>query len=301
MSATELTGAELEPEAEWLPARRLRVLGGIAGENRLAVAGLVVIIFLTLFSFVGPLIYHTNQVSANLLLQDQPPSATHLLGTSPQGRDEIGQLMAGGQSTLEVGFAVAVLATGFGMVWGAVSGFIGGIVDTLMMRVVDAMLAIPFLFFIALLAAILTPDLFIIVFAISVSSWPGTARLVRGDVLSLRTRDFVTASRGFGARPMHVIFRHLTRNTLGIVAVTATLQIADAILIYAGLAFLGLGLPPPATSWGNMLSDYVENNLYSGHWWEFWPSAVCIIAIVLAVNVVGDGLHDMVESRLVRR
>jgi ABC-type dipeptide/oligopeptide/nickel transport system permease subunit len=301
MSATELTGAELVAEAEWLPAKRMRALAGVAGENRLAIAGLVVIVLLTLFSFLGPVFYHTNQVATNLLLQNEKPSSTHLLGTSPQGRDEIGQLMAGGQSTLEVGFAVAVVATGFGMVWGAIAGFIGGILDAFMMRVVDAMLAIPFLFFIALLAAILTPNLFIIVFAISVSSWPATARLVRGEVLSLRTRDFVTASRGFGARPLYVIFRHLTPNTLGIVAVTATLQIADAILIYAGLAYLGLGLPPPATSWGNMLSDYIENNLYSGYWWQFWPSAICIVAIVLAVNVVGDGLHDMVESRLVRR
>jgi ABC-type dipeptide/oligopeptide/nickel transport system permease subunit len=207
----------------------------------------------------------------------------------------------GGQSTLEIGFAVAVLATGFGLIWGAVSGFIGGILDAFMMRVVDALLAIPILFFVVLLAAILTPNLFIISFAISVSSWPATARLVRGEVLSLRTRDFVAASTSFGARRWYVVFRHLTPNVLGITVVTATLQIADAILIYAGLAFLGLEPPPPSTSWGKMLSNYVENNLYSGHWWEFWPAAICVVAIVLAVNVVGDGLHDMVESRLIRR
>src|SRR5262249_16085661 len=153
--------------------------GGVASQNKLAVAGLVVIIFLTLFSFAGPLIYHTDQVSTNLILQDLPPSGAHLLGTSPQGRDEIGQLMAGGQGTRGIGFAVAVLSTAFGMLWGAVSGFVGGILDSFLMRVVDAVLAIPFLFFIALLAAILTPNLFIITFAISIASWPGTARLVR--------------------------------------------------------------------------------------------------------------------------
>jgi peptide/nickel transport system permease protein len=300
MSATELSAVEL-PGADWMPARRLRAMGSVAAQNKLALAGLAVIVFLTLFSFVGPLVYHTNQVATNLLLQDTAPSGAHLLGTSPQGRDEIGQLMAGGQSTLEIGFAVAILSTAFGMLWGAVSGFVGGILDAFLMRVVDAVLAIPFLFFIALLAAILTPNLFIITFAISIASWPGTARLVRGEVLTLRTRDFVIASRGFGARSWHVIFRHLTPNVLGIVAVTATLQVADAILIYAGLAFLGLSLPPPATSWGDILSNYIENNLYSGHWWEFWPSAIAIVAIVLAVNVVGDGLHDMVERRLVRR
>jgi oligopeptide transport system permease protein len=301
MSAIDLVNVtDLTPHSG-LPRKRLGVLTRIASQNKLAVAGLGVIIFLTLFSFVGPLIYHTNQFATNLLLQNEPPSAAHLLGTSPEGRDELGQLMVGGRNTLEIGFAVAILSTAFGMFWGAFSGFVGGIVDAFLMRIVDAVLAIPFLFFIVLLASILTPNLFIITFAISVSSWPGTARLVRGEVLSLRTRDFVTASRGFGARSWYVIFRHLTPNTLGIVAVTATLQVADAILIYAGIAYLGLSLPPPATSWGDMLSNNIENNLYSGYWWQLWAPAVAIVLIVLAVNVVGDGLHDMVESRLVRR
>ena len=305
MSATDVSSLVAPSSgssgASWLPAKRLRLLGEVAGQNRLAVAGVLVIVFLTLFSFAGPLIYHTDQFATDLTLQNHGPSGSHLLGTSPQGRDVIGQLMAGGQSTLEIGFAVAVLSTAFGLLWGAVSGFIGGFVDTVLMRIVDAVLAIPFLFFIALLAAILTPNLFIISFAISVSSWPGTARLVRGEVLSLRERDFVVASRGFGARSWYVIFRHLTPNVLGITAVTATLQVADAILIYAGLAFLGLSLPPPSTSWGDMLSNFIENNLYSGYWWEFWPAAIAIVLIVLSVNVVGDGLHDMVERRLVRR
>lgn len=283
-----------------LPARRLRLIRSAAWQNRLAVVGLAIIVLLTLFSFVGPLIYHTNQVSTNLTLSNLSPSGGHLLGTSPQGRDEIGRLMLGGQSTLEVGFAVAIVATVFGMIWGAIAGYVGGFVDAVMMRVVDAVLAIPFLFFIVLLAEILRPNLFVIVLSITAVSWLSTARLVRGEVLSLRTREYVAASKSFGARHGYVIFRHLTPNVLGVVAVNATLKMADAILAYAGMAYLGLSIPPPATSWGDMLTNGV-NNYYNGYWWQLWPSAVAIVLIVLSVNLVGDGLHDMVERRLERR
>jgi oligopeptide transport system permease protein len=283
-----------------LPAKRLRALGSVAAQNRLAVAGLVIIVGLTLFSFVGPLLYRTDQTATNLVLQNQPPSAAHLLGTSPEGRDEIGQLMVGGQVTLEVSFAAAILATAFGMAWGAIAGYVGGVIDAALMRVVDAVLAIPFLFFIVLLASIMTPNLFVIVLAIAAASWVSTARLVRGEVLILRTREYVAASKAFGARHGYVIVRHLAPNVLGVVAVNATLKMADVIYIYAAMAFLGLSLPPPATSWGDLLTTGIDH-LFDGYWWQLWPPAVAIVLIVLAVNVVGDGLHDMVERRLAGR
>jgi peptide/nickel transport system permease protein len=186
------------------------------------------------------------------------------------------------------------------MIWGAVAGYIGGIVDGALMRVVDAMLAIPFLFFVVLLASITTPTLLVIVLAITAASWQSTARLVRGEVLSLRTRDYVAVSRQFGARHARVIFRHLLPNVIGTVVVTATLSMADAILTYAAVAFLGLSVPPPATSWGDLLTTGI-NNLFDGYWWQLWPPAIAIVLIVLAVNVLGDGLVDMVEHRLERR
>jgi oligopeptide transport system permease protein len=283
-----------------LSAKRLAILHGTAGQNRLAVAGLVIIVGLALFSFVGPLLYRTNQTSTNLLLQNQAPSAAHLLGTSPEGRDEIGQLMVGGQITLEVAFAATILATAFGMAWGAIAGYLGGVIDAAMMRIVDAVLAIPFLFFIVLLASIMTPNLFVIVLAIAAASWVSTARLVRGEVLILRTREYVAASKLFGASHRHVITRHLAPNVLGVVAVNATLKMADVIYIYAAMAFLGLSLPPPATSWGDLLTTGIDH-LFDGYWWQLWPPAVAIVLIVLSVNVVGDGLHDLVERRLERR
>jgi oligopeptide transport system permease protein len=283
-----------------LPAKRMRILTGVAGQNRLAAAGLVIIVALTLFCFVGPLLYRTNQTTTNLLLQNQPPSAAHLLGTSPEGRDEIGQLMVGGQITLEVAFAAAILATAFGMAWGAIAGYLGGAIDAALMRVVDAVLAIPFLFFIVLLASIMTPNLFVIVLVIAAANWVSTARLVRGEVLILRTREYVAASKVFGARHRYVILRHLAPNVLGVVAVNATLKMADVIYIYAAMAFLGLSLPPPATSWGDLLTTGI-NHVFDGYWWQLWPPAIAIVLVVLAVNVVGDGLHDLVERRLERR
>jgi ABC-type dipeptide/oligopeptide/nickel transport system permease subunit len=283
-----------------LPAKRLRFVTGAAAQNRLAVAGLVITVGLVLFCFVGPLLYRTNQTATNLILENRAPSAAHLLGTSPEGRDEIGQLMVGGQTTLEVAFSVAILATAFGVVYGAIAGYIGGVFDAILMRVVDAVLAIPFLFFVVLLASIMTPNLFVIVLAITAASWLSTARLVRGEVLSLRTRDYVAASRVFGARHRYVIFRHLVPNVLGVVAVNATLKVADTIYIYAAMAFLGLSLPPPATSWGDLLTTGIDN-LFAGYWWQLWPPAIAIVLSVLAVNVVGDGLHDLVERRLERR
>jgi oligopeptide transport system permease protein len=280
-----------------LPARPLAGVLTVVRDNKLAMAGLATTIALTLFCYAGPLVYHTNETATNLLLANLPPSAAHPLGTTPEGRDELGQLMVGGQSTLVVGFAVAILGTAFGMIWGAIAGYIGGFVDAALMRIVDAMLAIPFLFFIVLLASITTPTLIIIILAITAASWQSTARLVRGEVLSLRTRDYVEASRQAGARHNHVVVRHLVPNVIGTVVVTATLSMADAILIYAAVAFLGLSVPPPATSWGDLLTTGI-NNLFDGYWWQLWPPAVAIVLIVLAVNLLGDGMHDMVEHRL---
>ena len=169
-----------------------------------------------------------------------------------------------------------------------------------MMRIVDALLAIPFLFFVVLLAAMVTPTLWLIMLVIAAVNWLPTARLARGETLSLRTHDYVSASKGFGARRAYVLQHHIAPNLLGIVVVNATLKIADAISMFAAISFLGLGVPPPATNWGNILTDGV-NNLFDGYWWQLWPAAVLIVATVIAANLVGDGLRDVVEPRLRRR
>lgn len=268
--------------------------------NRLAVASAVVLVFVVLFCFVGPLVYHTNQVATNLLAENQGPSAQHLLGTSPTGKDELGRLMVGGQSTIELGLAVGVLATGFGLLWGTIAGYVGGAVDAVMMRIVDALLSIPFLFFVILLASLVTANLFIIIVVIAGVSWLSTARLVRAETLRIRTLDYVAAARGFGSTNRHLILRHVTPNVLGVLVVNGTLKVADAILTFAAIGYLGLGVPPPATNWGEILAGGV-NNFFDGYWWQLWPAAVLIVVTVLAVNVLGDALRDVVEQRLATR
>ncbi len=278
-------------------ASPLREAFAIFAENKLAVASAVVLVVLVAFCFIGPLLYHTNQIASSLIYANRPPSARFPLGTTPNGRDELGRLMVGGQSTLEVGFAAALVATVFGTLWGAVAGYLGGLVDALLMRVVDTMLSIPFLFFVVLLGTLLQPTLPLIIIAIASVSWLSTARVVRGETLSLRTRDYVVAARGFGNRHARLVLRHLVPNALGVVVVNATLKVADAILLFASISFLGLGVPPPATNWGRMLTTGI-NNLFDNYWWQLWPAAFLIVATVIAINAVGDGLHDVVDKRM---
>ncbi len=273
---------------------------GVFMENRLAVVGVGIVVFFVLFCFVGPLVYHTNQVQTNVAISDRAPSLQHLLGTDDAGYDIVGRLMAGGQVTLIVALAVAVLATSFGTVWGAVAGFAGGMVDGAMMRIVDSILSIPALFLLLFVARIATPSVLLLIVVISGVSWLVPSRLVRSETLVLRTSQYVDASRAAGSRPTGIVFRHIIPNVFGTVVVNATFQIADAILAIAYLSFLGLGLPPPAANWGAMLSQGV-NYVFAGYWWEIWPAGVCIVALVVAFNFIGDGLRDAVEVRLQRR
>jgi peptide/nickel transport system permease protein len=269
-------------------------------KNRLAVVGLLIILLMVLFSFVGPLIYHTNQVFTNISQITQPPSSAHPLGTDNLGYDVLGRLMLGGQSSLEVGLAAALLAGLVGTAWGAVAGYAGGWIDAIMMRVVDSLLAIPYLLFILLLASIFTPSIPMLIFVIAMVSWLFTARLVRGDTLSLRVRDYVVAARAVGTRNWRIVFRHIVPNVMGTVVVATTFSVADSILLLAALSYLGLGPPPPAANWGGMLTNGLSY-VYDGYWWLIYPAGIAIVLTVVAFNFIGDALRDSLEVRLQRR
>lgn len=276
--------------------RRWRQDAAVFACNRLALASFVFMVLIVLFCFVGPLVYKTNQTSATLLSSNLSPSGQFPLGTDPEGFDMLGRLMLGGQSTLEVGFAVAVFATAFGALWGALAGYVGGAIDSLLMRVVDTVLSIPFLFLAVLIATLLQPSLWLIVLAITAVSWPSTARIVRGETLSLRSRDYVTAAKGFGSWHLQLIGRHILPNSVGSIVVNATLKVATAILLFASLSFLGLGVSPPATSWGRMITMGIHQ-LFDGYWWELWLPAAALVLVVIAVSGIGDGLYDVVAKR----
>jgi peptide/nickel transport system permease protein len=268
--------------------------------SRLGVAGLAVIAALTACCFLGPLVYHTDQVHANIQITNLPPGRGHPLGTDDNGYDILGRLLLGGQSSLEIGFAVAVLATALGAAWGAVSGFTGGLADAVMMRVVDIGLAIPAIFLLIFLSSVVRPTAGLLIIVISLLSWLGPARLVRGEALSLRTREFVQAAAVMGGGRLRAVAVHLIPNTLGTIVVSATFQVADAIILLATLSFLGFGLPPPAVTWGGMLAQGTTY-LSDGYWWQVYPAGLAIMVTVLAFNLVGDALRDALDTRLQRR
>jgi peptide/nickel transport system permease protein len=269
-------------------------------ENKLAVVGLAFFVLVMLFSFVGPLVYHTDQVHTNLDTVNLPPGPGGPLGTDNNGYDILGRLMDGGQVSLEVGLAVALAVTIIGVVYGAVSGFFGKIVDTIMMRIVDIGLSVPVVFLFILMSRIYTPTKWLLIVLLTLTVWFTPARLVRAETLSLRTREYVLAAKAMGGGSLRTIVRHVVPNAIGTIVVNATFQVADAIIILATLEFLGFSLPPPTPTWGGMLSDGTQF-LQDGYWWQIYPALAIIVFTVISFNFIGDALRDCFDVRLRRR
>jgi len=269
--------------------------------NRLAVVGVALLLFFILFSWAGPLIYHSDQLQANLANANLGPSGTHWLGTDSQGFDELGRVMKGGQDALLIGLFSALVAIVAGALIGAASGLIGGVVDSVLMRITDVFLAVPFLFVVLILAVHYSPPTVASLSAIiGAFSWQTPARLVRGDVLTLRERDFVLAARTAGAGNWRLILKHLLPNSIGLMLVNATFQVSDAILAIASIGFLGFGLQYPNVDWGDMLSNSI-GYLQDGYWYLIFPVGACIVATVMALNFIGDAARDAMDVRLRRR
>jgi peptide/nickel transport system permease protein len=274
--------------------------------NKLAVVGVVIVVIMVLFCFVGPLFYRTDQVDTNIINSNLAPSGSHLFGTDNNGFDILGRLMKGGQSSIEIAFCVAIIATFIGVVYGAIAGFFGKYVDAVMMRVVDVLLAIPVVFLFIFISTIVpsstmsSSGTWILIAVLSGLSWLAPARLVRGETLSLRTREYVQAVRVMGGKSRRIVFRHIIPNAIGTIIVNATFQIADAILVLAVLQYLGFALPFPTATWGSMLSQG-STFLSDGYWWQVYPALVAIVLIVVAFNFIGDALRDSFEVRLQER
>jgi ABC-type dipeptide/oligopeptide/nickel transport system permease subunit len=275
--------------------------------NKLALIALGLLIAIILFCFVGPVFYHSDQTLANPLNATLAPGqapltggASHLMGTDENGLDEFGRLMIGGQSALEIGAFASVVAILIGTLYGAISGLIGGFVDGIMMRFVDVLLSIPYLLIVLVLATKYNGTVLDLSLVLGVFSWLVPARLVRGEVLTLRTRDFVVAAQTMGASRWRLIYRHLIPNAMSVTIVNVTFLIADSIIYLAVLGFLGLGLQFPDTSWGDMLGNALQYVL-AGQWWLVYPVGGMLVAVVLCCNVIGDALRDAVDVRLRQR
>ncbi|KEZ52265.1 oligopeptide ABC transporter permease [Metabacillus indicus] len=268
-------------------------------KNKLAVAGAAFLIFIISAAILAPVIapyaYETQDLTKKLV---PPGGAENLLGTDRFGRDLLTRLLYGAQVSLLVGFASVLGSITIGTVVGAVAGYFGGIIDAILMRFVDIVLSIPQIFLLITLVTIFKPgvDKLIIIFA--VLGWTTTARLVRGEFLSLRTREFVLASKTIGTKSFKIIFSHILPNAIGPIIVSATLSVGGVILAESTLSYLGLGIQPPTASWGNMLQDAQNFTiLLKSPWYPLLPGSL-ILLTVLAFNFVGDGLRDALDPKV---
>ncbi len=268
--------------------------------HRMAVVGLVVLLLLVVGAIGAPVIARKNPYKVDLSSYRKPPSRVHVLGTDAAGRDVFSRLLYAGRVSLSVGLVAVSIYTAIGMTLGALAGYFGGWVDGLVMRLADVFLSFPSLIIIITMVAVLGPSIYNVMLAIGLLGWPPIARLLRGDLLSLREREFVTASRAIGAPGWRIVTRHLLPNALAPIIVAATFGIANAILLEAGLSFLGLGVPPPTASWGNMLTDAQSLTVLESMLWLWIPPGVMIALAVLSINFIGDGLRDALDPHLRR-
>jgi peptide/nickel transport system permease protein len=267
--------------------------------HRLAVVGLIFIVLLTLITFpLASVVAPIPPEQMDLIAIRQPPSAEHWLGTDAIGRDVLSRVVYGGRVSLAVGlFAVLIFMT-IGTTLGGLAGYYGGRVDAIIMRVTDTVMAFPVLVILISIVAIIGPGIQNVMFAIGFISWTGVARLVRSQVLSIRTVDFVLAAKASGVPERNILSRHIFPSIVGPITVAGSFGIAGAILTEASLSFLGLGVQVPTPSWGNMLNEAQSIQIIESFPWLWLPPGLMISLCVLAINFIGDGLRDALDPRM---
>jgi peptide/nickel transport system permease protein len=274
----------------------LRVILQILRKNRTAFVSVVFIVVVILAAILAPFISPYNPLAQNLALRFQGPSWAHIFGLDEFGRDIFSRILYGASVSLQVGIEVVVFALGIGVITGTISGYFGGIVDSVIMRFADVFLAFPGLVLAIGISAALGTGITNVVIALVVTSWPTYARVIRGQTLSLKGLEFITSARAIGAGRLRIIASHIIPNTLPPVLVLASLGMGGAILAEAGLSFLGLGIEPPNPSWGNMVSEGQDYILQAPHLSII--AGLTITITVLAFNLLGDGLRDALDPKL---
>ena len=266
--------------------------------NRAALAGLGLILLLYIVALIAPYLAPYDPIAQHDIARTSylAPSASHWLGTDKFGRDILSRIIFGARISLSIGFLATSISITVGTLIGAVAGFFGGKVDALLMRFTDLVLAFPRLVLLIMIVALFHPSITVIILVLGLTQWPGTTRIVRGNVLSLREREFVQAARALGLGRTRIILRHLIPNVLAPVIVTATLGIGNTIVMEASLSFLGLGVQAPTPTWGAMVAEGRDSLL--GAWWVATFPGLVIVAVVLAFNLLGDGLRDALDPRL---
>lgn len=267
-------------------------------KSKLALVGLTIVFFLFAAAIFGPMISPYTYRDQDLENGNRPPSWAHPFGTDLLGRDLMTRVLYGARISLSIGIVSSAVALTVGVLYGGVSGLSGGRVDEVMMRIVDIIWGVPLLLVVIMLMVVLSPGLTTIFLTFGMVYWLGMARIVRGQILSLKEREYVLAARTLGASPLRVLLRHLVPNTMGPIIITVTLDVPQAIFLEAFLSYIGLGVSAPMASWGVLASDGV-NAIRSYPWQLFFP-AVAICMAMLGFNFVGDGLRDALDPHLRR-
>lgn len=288
-------------ESPWrMTYRRLK-------KNKLSMVGFAVLLGMFIFSFIGPFLSPHEMITTNVINANKPPSAEYWLGTDSVGRDVLLRLMLGGRISLLVGLVSVTISVFIGTLVGGLSGFYGGWVDNVLMRIADIFMAVPTMPILVILAAVMSdlkvlPErrIFVVMFILGILGWAGLSRLVRGQILTLREQEFMQAAEALGLKDSRKIFRHLIPNVIPTIIVNATLGIGGSILMESALSFLGLGVVPPIPSWGNMIQ--AVNNFYNfqNRPWLWMPPGICVFLTVMAINLFGDGLRDALDPKLKR-
>ncbi len=264
-------------------------------KNKLAFCGLIILTILIFIAIFSPYITHYKPIEQNIKESLSPPSRRHILGTDDLGRDLFSRIIYGTRVSLAVGFIAVGIAVIIGTILGLIAGYFGGWVDSIIMRIVDIMLCFPTFFLILMVIAFLGPSIVNVMIVIGITSWPSLTRLVRGEILSIREREFILAAKGLGLRDIRILFMHILPNIISPIVITATLGVGSAILVESALSFLGLGVQPPTPSWGNILT--IGKDYITSAWWLSLFPGLAILITVLAYNMLGEGLRDIIDPK----
>lgn len=264
-------------------------------KNRMAVVSAIILLLIVLAAFLGPLLSGQSYETQNLRMGATPPSAPHWLGTDTLGRDLFVRILYGGQISISVGLCATAVALTIGVLYGTISGFLGGKVDAVMMRIVDIIFALPFTVFVILLMVFFGRKFVLLFAAIGAVQWLTMARIVRGQVQSLRHQEFIEAAEALGLSKARIIFRHMIPNALGPIIVYATLTVPSVMLLEAFLSFLGLGVQPPMSSWGVLIKEGADS-MEEFPWLLIYPGLFLAVTL-FSLNFLGDGLRDALDPR----
>ncbi|MBU5593304.1 ABC transporter permease [Clostridium sp. MSJ-4] len=265
--------------------------------NKRAVFGLIFLGLITLTSIFGPLLMTKDRDEINTSIANKPPSIEHVLGTDDLGRDILVRLVYGGRVSLAVGLGATFISLTIGVFLGAIAGYFGGKIDLLITILIDIFMCLPFFIIAIILASLIGPSMWNSVVIIGFLGWTTIARIVRGQVLALKERQFIEAATCLGMDSMEIIFKHIIPNIMSSIIVYATLGIAGAILAESGLSYLGMGVKQPVPSWGNMLSTARNMKSLMRYWWQWAPPGVMVFLTILSINFIGDGLRSTINPR----